>query len=381
MSNESRVKELRELFPVTKQWTYLYNGSIHPCPIPVGEAMRSFLHDWEEGGESAFFTAYEAFGALKDELAQLLHGSARNIVITDSITAGLNMAAQILSPEEGQNVVLNDLDFMTNTYLWMVSRSAVSDIRFVASRDGKIYLEDIAAQIDENTAAVNVCAVTVGSGFRFNLPEVCALARRCDVPLVVDGAQAVGVLDVNVTDPSIDFLAGTFSKWMMGPAGMGYLYLHDRYLEEAPPAVGWLSATNVGAWDVRHCELAEDASRFQGGLPNLVGAVGALAALRLLKQIGREFIEQRVRDLTTYVLDGLLDMGISVWTPLPAEERAGIVFFRVHDHEALHVKLKAERVYCGSFLEGIRVDPGCYNTFEELDRFLGIVRSHVDARS
>src|SRR5262245_60910241 len=98
MSDEARVRELRKLFPVIEHWTYLYNGSIHACPRPVSDAMRAFLTEWENGGEAAFFTAYEAFGRLKEKFAKLIHASARNIVITESTTAALNLAAQLIRP-------------------------------------------------------------------------------------------------------------------------------------------------------------------------------------------------------------------------------------------------------------------------------------------
>ena len=117
--------------------------------------------------------------------------------------------------------------------------------------------------------------------------------------------------------------------------------------------------------------------RFQGGIPNLVGVVGALAGLEFLEQVGRKFIERRVRKLTTYALEQLEKIGVDLWTPRGDRERAGIVFFRCPNHAKLHAKLKAARIYCGSFQGGIRIDPNFYNTFEELDKFLGIVRSHA----
>ena len=147
-----------------------------------------------------------------------------------------------------------------------------------------------------------------------------------EVPLIVDGAQALGLIDINVNDPPMDFLATTASKWLMGPTGVRFLYLKDRYLSYAPPSVGWLAAANVADWDVRHCRLHDDAMRFQGGIPNLVGVVGALAGLNFLKQVGREFIERRVRKLTAYLLEKLETIGVDIWTPRADNERAGIVF-------------------------------------------------------
>ena len=130
-------------------------------------------------------------------------------------------------------------------------------------------------------------------------------------------------------------------------------------------------------WDVRTCVLHGDARRFQGGIPNLVGVVGALAALELGGEIGRSFIESRIRELTTRLRDGLERLGADLWTPKPWEERAGIVFFRCPGVPELHRRLKAERIYCGSFLGGIRADPGVYNTHSEIERFLAVVRRHL----
>jgi len=376
------LREIRDLFGVTEHWVYLYNGSIHPCPRPVSEAIRGFLKEWENGGEAAFFGAYECFDRLRERFAALIGADARNIVVTESTTAGINLAAQILRPARESNVVVTDLAFMSNTYLWLASSSAVQDVRFVESRDGRVDIADIGAAIDQRTALVHLCAVTVGSGYRYDLRAVAEVARERRVPLVVDAAQALGLIEVDVRAFDPDFMATTMSKWLMGPTGVGLLYVADKHLEATPPVVGWLSAANVGAWDVRHCELHDDARRFQGGIPNLPGVVGAEAALKLVEQIGRERIEAHVRDLTTYLLTELQGMekhGLQLWTPEAWDERAGIVFFRVPAYEELHAQLRERKVYCGTFQGGIRLDPGVYNTIEEIDTFVAIVREHCES--
>jgi selenocysteine lyase/cysteine desulfurase len=377
MTDEQTISDLRDLFPVVDHWTYLYNGSIHPLARPVVTAMNDFIDECAYGGEAAFHVGHERFLLLKDRLAQLLHTKSDNIVITDSTTAGLNLAAQILAPTPEQNVVLTDLAFMSNTYPWLASQAAIPDVRFVEQRAGRVALEDIKAQIDVHTACVSICAVTVGSGFRYDLEQLTSMTRAAGVPLIVDAAQALGIIDVDVGMTPVDFLAGTASKWLMGPTGVGYLYLADDYLGATPPNVGWMSASNVDEWDVRHCELHDSAGRFQGGIPNLVGIVGALAGVDLLNEIGRPFIERRVNELTQHLLDALTRLGVDIWTPLQAAERAGIVFFRIPEYREAHLELRSERIYCGSFLGGIRCDPNFYNTEEELDQFLVIIRRHV----
>ncbi|MBT3271939.1 MAG: aminotransferase class V-fold PLP-dependent enzyme [Spirochaetales bacterium] len=370
------ITEIRKLFPVTQHWTYLYNGSIHPCPTPVADAMRSFLTQWQNGGEAAFFPAFEGFERLKEKFASLINTHSRNIVVTESTTSGINLAAQILRPEPHQNVVVTDLAFMSNTYLWLAGKSPI-ETRFVQSRSGRVAIEDLARQIDNNTAAVHICAVTVGSGFRYNLDEVYAETSQRGVPLIIDGAQALGLVDLNASDPPLDFLATTASKWLMGPTGVGFLHVHDKYLNSAPPAPGWLAAANVGDWDVRRCQLHDDATRFQGGIPNLIGVVGALAGLEFIESIGREFMEKRVHTLTTYLIEELTELGVEILTPTAPKERAGIVFFRLPRCQEVHLKLKEAKIYCGCFQNGIRVDPGFYNTEDELDQLIGIVKTNL----
>jgi selenocysteine lyase/cysteine desulfurase len=375
MNDEKYIAELRQLFPVTENWTYLYNGGVHPCPRPVGDAMRAFISRWETGGRAGCNQAFEAFGELREKFGELLHTKARNIVITESTTAGINMAAQIIRPDLSQNIVVTDLEFMSDTYPWIVCHPA--QVRFARSRNGKIRPEDISDLVDDHTAAISVSAVTVSSGFRTDLTGMQAIARQFNIPLIVDAAQALGLIDVNVNEIEPGFLVSTASKWLMGPTGVGFLYVADQYLNVTPPAVGWFAAANRNDWNLQVCDLYNDARRFQGGIPNLAGIVGALAGIKLIEQIGQEFIERRVLELTGYAIEGLESIGVDILTPRKAEERAGIVFFRIQDSKGLFNKLKEEHIYCGSFLSGIRIDPNFYNTFEEIEKFLHVVRKHA----
>jgi selenocysteine lyase/cysteine desulfurase len=94
MNNDSEIVEMRQLFPVTEHWTYLYNGGIHPCPRPIADAMRTFLAQWESGGRAGWSSAFDAFERVRDRFAGLLHADRRNIVVTESTTAGIRKRRQ-----------------------------------------------------------------------------------------------------------------------------------------------------------------------------------------------------------------------------------------------------------------------------------------------
>ncbi len=127
------IEEIRALFPVVEHWTYLYNGSVHPQPTPVVEAMTDFVRDWSQGGEAAYPAGMDAFMELREGLARLIGGKGSNIVITDSTTTALNLAAQLVAPQPDQNVVLEDLAFMTSIPGWRVGWPSPTSASFPRS--------------------------------------------------------------------------------------------------------------------------------------------------------------------------------------------------------------------------------------------------------
>ncbi len=373
MTDDNYVSELRKLFPVTEKWNYLYNGGIHSCPKPVGDAMRDYLSDWETGGRDAWPAAYEKFRQLKIKFASLVSADARNIVITDSTSSAINMAARILAPGYGQNVVVTDLTYMSDSYAWLVSHPEIK-VRFVNSHKGMVSPEDISSMVDAKTLAVNLCAVTAGTGFRFDLEKVYSALPIKKPPLLIDASQALGVVKMNVTTPPLDFLACTAGKWLMGPSGVGFLYVSDKFMKATPPAAGWICAANNRDWNVREYVLHEDAMRFQGGIPNLVGVVGALAALELIEKVGIDFIQERVSGLVGYALEKLQALDLDLQTPFNPDQRAGLVFFKIQGAKDLYRELQSAGIYCGCFMEGIRIDPNFYNTYAEIDQFTAVVK-------
>ena len=262
---------------------------------------------------------------------------------------------------------------MSNSYAWLVSHPEI-EVRFAGSRDGIVLPDDISQLVDDKTLAVNLCAVTAGSGFRFNLREVYDTLEPYKPPLLIDASQALGVVKMNVADPPLDFMACTASKWLMGPTGVAFLYVSDKFLSATPPAAGWICAANNRDWNIRECVLHEDAMRFQGGIPNLVGAVGALAGLEFIEQVGIDFIQKRVAGLVGYTLERLQALGLDLKTPLEPEKRAGLVFFKIRGSKELYRDLQAAGIYCGCFAGGIRIDPNFYNTYEEIDQFIAVVK-------
>jgi selenocysteine lyase/cysteine desulfurase len=369
------IKEIRDLFPVTKNWIYFYNGGITACPKPVGNAMRAFLKKWEDNGRDAWPPAFDDFLELKNAFGRLIGADGSRIAITESTTAAINLVAGLVRPQKEQNVVVTELEYMSDTYPWIISHPA--QVRFIPENNGRIIEDEIPQFVDENTAVLSVSAVAVGSGYRADLKKVHQATSPIHIPLLVDGAQAVGVMPLNINDPEIDFLVCTANKWLFGPAGVGFLYVGDRFIQADPPNAGWLAAANRRDWDLQHPVLYEDAMRFQCGMPNLIGAVGSLAGIRLIEEIGVDVIQGRIEQLTTYLIEQLELLKMEIWTPKEKSKRAGIVFFKHPAAKELYQTLQSHQIYTGNFLGGIRLDVHVFNTTEEIDKMLDVIKAFV----
>ena len=224
----------------------------------------------------------------------------------------------------------------------------------------------------------------MANGFRFDLGEVLDLAHAFGAALVVDAAQSVGAVPIDLSETPVDFLAAPTFKWLMGPLGAGFLHVREDWIERsAPPFVGWMSVVNPLDNDLTDMQLHDTAVRFERGVLNAIGYVGARAGLELLFTVGPEAIAVRTARLATTVYEGLQGLGhahLEVWTPENPDARAGIVAFDVPGRIELLQHLTARGIYVGDFLEHIRVDTAFYNSEEEVDRLLTEVSAFLEQR-
>ena len=144
--SEDEIEKIRSACRLASQAMEIVRDEIKPgvTTLSVSEKTKDFIES--NGGEAAFFSAYEAFGKLKEKFSRLIHTEPTNIVVTESTTAAVNLAANIVRPVQGQNVVVTDLAFMSNTYPWLVSHPEV-EVRFVKSRSGKVFAEDLSERL------------------------------------------------------------------------------------------------------------------------------------------------------------------------------------------------------------------------------------------
>ncbi|MGD8998127.1 MAG: aminotransferase class V-fold PLP-dependent enzyme [Anaerolineae bacterium] len=362
------VAALRSMFPVTRRYAYLDHAAIAPLSNPVRAAMETYVDhraSWQASDR------YEHLADdLREALALLVNATPQDIAFVQNTSEGINIIANALPLRPGDNVVFCDMEFPANVYPWMNLGRRGIEARCIPHDGGGLTVQALDAHADERSRVVAVSSVEFLTGFRSDLAALGAWCRERGSYFVVDGIQSLGVLPIDVQAYQIDFLSCGGPKWLMGPAGQGFIYVRRELLEDLqPPFAGCVSVAGWEEWRDYSLTFLPDASRFELGCGNSVGQVGLLAAVRLLLNVGIEPIERWTLHLTELLIQDLERRGYEIASNRAPERRSAIVSFRVlgEVHKA-YEQLTAADVVISKREDLIRVSPHCYNTENEILR-------------
>lgn len=369
---------LRRRFPVLRRKTYLNSGSYCALADSVREAIETYMSDRLAVGANwdVWITKNEAVRALT---AQLLGVSADEIAVTASASAGINALASAVDFSGARDkVVVSDFEFPTNAQIWHAQeRRGARVVHVPCAADGYIPLEHFQRVIDEQTRLVAVTHVCFRNGARLDIPGIVRLAHASGAHVLLDTYQAVGALAVDARALGVDFVVGGMLKYLLGTAGIGYLYVRKPLIEELVPSnSGWFAQQDITAMDIRANRPSASARRFEAGTPPVVNCYAAEAGLKIILEADPAQIETRVRTLTRRCLQRLLEIGWPAVTPLDDARRGPMVAVPSRDPAGLFTQLM-ERDIVTSFRDGnIRATCHFYNTDEDIDRFVSELVAH-----
>ncbi len=367
----------RQEFPVTKKFIYLDHAGISPVSRRVENEVCQFA------GQSAEYAAFfypkwsQKIVGIRSKCAELIGAKWDEIAFIRSTSHGLSLVSSGLDWKVGDNILIYGKEFPSNLHPWVrLARKGV-EVRYIASREGRILAEDIEKQIDSRTRLLSVSSVQFTNGFRLDLARTGELCRRNGVLFCVDAIQSLGVIPMDVKAYGIDFLSADAHKWIIGPEGIGIFYCRRGLAEQLdPPLVGWKSMERELSFEEPDFELKRNALRFEEGSMNLMGIFGLGAAIDLLLEIGVENIEKRVLSLGDLIIGEAEKRGWVVKTPTEKDARGGIITFAGDfDPGAMRDALGKCGVMVNVRAGGLRMSPHFYNTegeiiscFEEIDR-------------
>jgi selenocysteine lyase/cysteine desulfurase len=236
-----------------------------------------------------------------------------------------------------------------------------------AEADGTIPLERFAEAIDERTALVATTHVCFRNGGRLDVEGIARIAHERGALVLVDAYQTVGSLPIDVRALGCDFLAAGVLKYLLGSAGLGFLYCRRELVETIEPtATGWFADRDIFQMDIHDYSPAPTARRFEAGTPPVPSTYAAIAGIELMQEIGIAETEAHVRELNALLRDGVDELGARVVTPREPERSGALVCIASTDVNALVAALADEGIVTSCRDDNLRVSAHCYNTAEDV---------------
>ncbi|MEM7496011.1 MAG: cysteine desulfurase [Myxococcota bacterium] len=393
--------ECRADFPILhrsvhgKPLVYLDNAATSQKPRCVIDAISRFYEqdcaNVHRGAHALGDAATAAYQQARERTARFIHArGADEIVFVRGATEGINLIAQTVGAarvRSGDEVVVSAMEHHANLVPWQVlCRQQGARLRIAPITDsGELDLERLRCLIGPRTRIVSLAHVSHVLGTVNPIATVAGWARAHGARVVVDGAQAVPHIPVDVQQLGCDFYAFSGHK-MYGPMGIGVVHGHRELLQELPPyQTGGGMIAHV---DTDRSTYASVPLRFEAGTPNVAGAVGLHAAMDYLDRLGRDRVAEHGRELLARArrelteIDGLVKIGT-------ARDKTGIVAFTldgVHPHDVasildLHgVAIRSGHLCAQPLMRRLgvaavaRASFGCYNTQQDVAAFVAALR-------
>lgn len=376
------VDAVRREFPITERMLYFDSAHQTPLAESVKAAIESYCSEaLDYAGPKVKWL--ERVEIARERVARFLGVTPVEIAFTKNTSEGLNIAANAIPLQSGDNVLLVEGDHPNNAYAFLNLRRKNVEIRLVPLAGETIDADTIAAGIDERTKVVSLSHVTFHAGHKFDLTGIAQYCADRNIRLVVDVMQSIGVIPLNLGAIGVSFAACGCHKGLLVPQGLGLLYcnVNQDDLQPAYFAIGSLAnppADLIARPD--EIELRESAGRFELSNHNLLGINALLASLDLIESIGVENINAHTLTLGDYLIAGLDNLGVALAGPRTRECRSHIYVAKLDPAEWIPyfddnaVRVSPER-------DGVRISFSMFNTIDEVDRLIDIIRLGCSSRA
>jgi selenocysteine lyase/cysteine desulfurase len=372
---------LRPEFPLLERWIYLNACSLGPLSRPAQRALDEYARAWDEEGTPAWYSSFlPTLDRLRNRLCDLLRAPLGSVALAPSVSVALTTAASALLPlrPDRRRVVIGELDFPTIGHQFL-SRPEV-EVVWVRSGDGvTIPPEAFAAAIDERTALVATTHLFYTTGYLQDVAAIARAAHAAGALMLVDGYQTAGCVPIDVAALDCDVFIGGCLKWLSGGPGTAFIHARPSLLESLRPVgTGWFATREPFSFSLQALDWAGDARRLETGTWAVPSHFAALASLELiLDQVGVEAICERLRRLTTRILEWADAEQLRTFTPREPHRRCGIVSLESSAPEDVERALRADGVIVDARPGRIRLSPHWCVSDGELERGLELVGRHL----
>ncbi len=380
-------------FPGLADCTFMNAASFGPLP---GRALAAIRDLDQRRAHPRLFQdpdIPQALARARAAVARLVGARAEEIALGPNTQVGVNLAAgfvlqtlQAEGPRGRRRIVVSEGEFPANVYPWLALERVGAIVEIVPTDElGRPRPDALLAALDQDDVAVfALSAVQFATGWRADVARFGKITRAREILFAVDAIQQLGAVPLDVREIGIDVLASGGQKWLCAPWGSGFAYVREELVQRLEPLLpGWLSYTT--SLDFTRLldygrELLPDARRFEVGTVAPQDAVGLALSAELLLELGIDAIWAHIRDVQQPLLDWAADRDdVVMVSDLEEGRRSGILCFRPPRVQEVFADLTEAGVRCSLREGAIRLSPHAYNTVEEMERVVALLRRTLDA--
>jgi selenocysteine lyase/cysteine desulfurase len=377
-------KKIRDSFMLSKDKVFFNTGTVGAMPKVVVQKVAEHFQklaadvaDWDYKTDIGWISGYYPMPDIRKKIAQLINADAPSIALTDNVTSAMSYIALGLELNRGDEVLTSNQEHGGGRSSWMV-REKREGIKYRETvlpkpiRSNDEVLSIIRNALAPETKVLMLSHMLTGSGAILPVKEICAEAKARGIITVLDGAQTIGQINVDVAAIGCDAYVGCFHKWMGAPPGTGFMWVRPELIKTL-----WTTVSSY-QWNNRE----DEGFRFtQRGTGNYSVMIGMDAALDFHNEVGPQRVYDRIKFLGSYLRDGLRKMPkVKIFSPADEAMCAGITVYNVAGLTG--ARLQDEFWNRGRMRPrsqgdefGVRHCTHIYNSEQELDKALGIVNA------
>lgn len=371
-------KQIKQDFPILFQevndepLVYLDNAATSQKPKQVIETLVHYYENDNANVHRGVHTLAEratsSYEASREKVRQFIGAkSTKEILFTRGTTTSLNWVSRSLGDalvNEGDEILISQMEHHSNVVTWqqLAKRQNAKLVYVDLTDEGELDLADAKSKINEKTKIISIAHASNVLGVVNPIKQLTKLAHEVGAIMIVDGAQSVPHMSVDVVDLDVDFFAFSGHK-MCGPTGIGVLYGKQEILEKMDPIEFGGEMIDFVYHD--HSTWTELPWKFEAGTPNIAGAIALGSAIDYVTEIGLDNIHQHEQELVNYVLPKLKEIeGLTIYGPNKPEKHSGVIAFNL---EGIHPHDTATALD----MEGIAVRAG-HHCVQPLLAYLGV---------
>ncbi len=373
VADERYWEMVKKQFSVPQNLIMLNAANLCPSPYFINDLVGSAMKGLEQDVSFQYRSQFGAKRAKSIEgLAKFISVSKEELGIVRNTSEGNSILVQGMDLKPGDEVILWDQNHPSNNIAWeQRAKRAGFTVKKVNVPANPTSIDELvtpfAKAITPKTRLISFSHISNTSGLALPAKQLCQLAKSKNILSLIDGAQSLGMMDLNLAEMGCDFYTASTHKWLLGPFENGILYVKKENLQRIWPNVisaGWKETTTTV--DEKLCVLGQRNETSPFALPE---------TLEFHSTIGKKNVEDRVRKLTTYLKEQIQNKipQATFVSPLSGEFTAGIVIINLPGKTPLEINQKLYEAHGIAVAPsgGVRMSPHIYNTFADMDRVVG----------